>query len=528
MNRRTFETISKYIAGTHKTRVMFDHPGEGACASPKTGEIHMPGEIASHNALAALALLMHEAAHIKHSTKIPEKLCEDPIRKDIINALEDARIDMKNFNKMYNIVGFYERMYRDHKKPDPKKVPLPVKLLINQILKYESFGQFKYSDKATREWERNNKQETDYDKNLQHLFYYGVDAIENEDWKELKEICEKIRKLLQIDKPLSQMMPSDLDLKGAMQGEGQQGQGQGQGQGQDGKGQAQGKGKGKGGKDGKQDKDGPAGQGTDKNYYDGINIIDAILHPQSILARGSMEGSRGDQIGATALQEQTRQKFKELLNMKQRARRDDGNVLDVDNLIALHTGEVEELFKEEIIKHEKKSKIMILMDCSGSMSAPLLDGKDRQSALCACVKAVTDILDEVIELEGINVDYELAAFNTQYIKLEKEDWARTYMGMSGGTNFHRAFHEAITSLANDNSIDGKKMIVCFSDGDVCDSQINDVKNDIIKYGSDVRAMVIGIGTDPCGSMCQNIVGDNIVLAEENADLVLLDTIGEML
>jgi uncharacterized protein with von Willebrand factor type A (vWA) domain len=100
--------------------------------------------------------------------------------------------------------------------------------------------------------------------------------------------------------------------------------------------------------------------------------------------------------------------------------------------------------------------------------------------------------------------------------------------MSGGTNFHNAFHQAITDLANDNSIDGKKMIVCFTDGDVCESQIKDVKNDIIKYGSDVRAMVIGIGTDPCSHMSQEIVGDNIILAEENADLVLLETIGEML
>jgi hypothetical protein len=98
MNRRTFETLSKYIADTHKTRVIFDYDGEGACAMPKTGEIHMPAQIASHNALAALALLMHEAAHIRYSAKIPDKYYKDPIRKDIVNAIEDARIDVHNFN----------------------------------------------------------------------------------------------------------------------------------------------------------------------------------------------------------------------------------------------------------------------------------------------------------------------------------------------------------------------------------------------------------------------------------------------
>ncbi|MHA2046466.1 MAG: hypothetical protein ACW99G_16895 [Candidatus Thorarchaeota archaeon] len=529
MNRRTFETLSKYIAGTHKTRVIFDYPGAGACANPKTGEIHMPNEIASHNALAALALLMHEAGHIAHSGEIPERYYKDPIRKDIVNAIEDARIDIKNFNKLHNVKGFYERMYRDHKRPDPKKVGLPIKLLINQILSYEGCGRFCFKDKETRTWEKNTKRDSNNMRQLdrlQQMFYQGVSGIEYSDWKELDKAVDGIIKLLKIDKPLDQMM-GDLELQGANAPGDKDGKTPAsvneKGEVLDGDGNVIGK------VAGVVDKDGKAiGTGKDDNHYDGINVIDAILHPKSILEGGSMDGDRGDQIGPTALAEQTRQKFKELLNIKTKRIADDGNVLDTDNLIAYHTGDIDLLFKEELVKHEKKSKIMILMDSSGSMGSPLIDGKYRNRALVACVKAVVDILDEVIELEGVNVDYDLSAFDNDYYKLNKDTWSTDYLKRSGGTNFHGAFHQAITDLAGDNSIDGKKMIVCFTDGDVCESQLNDVKNDILTYGSDVRAMIIGIGTDPCSKMSTDIVGDNIILAEENADLVLLETIGEML
>jgi hypothetical protein len=520
MNRRTFETLAKYIAEQGKVHIMFDFPGEGACANPKTGEIHMPSEIASHNALAALALLMHEAAHIRHSQEIPEKFMKDPIKKDIVNAIEDARIDVKNFSRLVNIKGFYERMYRDHKPPDPKKIPLPIKLLINQILDYEGCGRYGYKDKDTKDWQGDSNGQI---QSLTQYFYQGVNAIEVNAWNQLDKACDDIIKLLKIDKPLAQMMPQDLVISGACKPSGP-GDKKGQGQGV-----AAGKGTIKVEVQGGDKKDGTdVGTGTDNNVYDGINVIDALLHPQSILAKGQMDGDRGDQIGPAALQEQTRSKFKELLNIKTKRTVSDGGILDVDNLISYHTGDIETLFKEEMVKHEKKSKITILMDCSGSMGAPLIDMKSRKKALVSCVKAVTDILDEVIDLEGINVEYDMAAFHCDYVKLPKEGWVQHYMRLSGGTDFHDAFHQAITDLANDNSIDGKKMIVCFTDGDVHEDQIKDVYNDIIKYGSDVRAMVIGIGTDPSSKMSQDIVGDRIILAEENADLILLETIGEML
>lgn len=527
MNRRTFETLSKYIAGEHKTRVIFDYDGEGACANPKTGEIHMPHAIASHNALSALALLMHEAAHIAHSKHIPEKFCKDPIKKDIVNAIEDARIDMKNFGLLCNVKGFYERMYRDHKRPDPKKVPLEVKLLINQILEYEHFGQFAFKDKETRAW-MSDKNYKDYNE-LSDAFYEGVQAIEYHNWNDLDKSVNRIIKVLKITKPLNKMMPQDLVLEGAIGDSGKDKGKNGQGvkvkvKGGNNPGDPDGKAAGDKGDEETDD----VGTGKDDNVYDSIDVIDAILHPKSILAKGDMSGSSGEDIGPAALQEQTRNKFKELLNIKTKRRSDDGSILDTDNLLSYHTGDIETLFKDEIVKHEKKSKITILMDSSGSMHSPLLDGHYRSRALVACVKSVTDILDEVIELEGINVEYTLAAFDNQYVKLAKEDWDKQYLKRSGGTNFHQAFHEAITELANDNSIDGKKMVVCFTDGDVNEDQIKDVKREIITYGSDVRAMIIGIGTDPCSHMSTEIVGDNIILTQENSDLVLLDVIGEML
>src|SRR5260221_557091 len=112
MYRRTFEVFAKWIADQNKVSIVFDTDG-GAHADLKTDTLHLPKEIGNDNALGALALLMHEAAHVKHSKKIPIKKVA-PMQSDfhILNAIEDVRIDRKNFQIMPNVYHFYEELVK--------------------------------------------------------------------------------------------------------------------------------------------------------------------------------------------------------------------------------------------------------------------------------------------------------------------------------------------------------------------------------------------------------------------------------
>jgi hypothetical protein len=143
MNRVTFEMLAKWIAKTNNAKVVFDGQATGASANVKTNEIFMPEDLKEHNILAGLALLMHEAAHLNHSKKIDPDLVKGHISRNILNVMEDIRIDHKNFNILYNIKEFYDRLITDHvhgKKDEMMKAPLMTRCLINAILYNEGFN----------------------------------------------------------------------------------------------------------------------------------------------------------------------------------------------------------------------------------------------------------------------------------------------------------------------------------------------------------------------------------------------------
>ena len=86
--------------------------------------------------------------------------------------------------------------------------------------------------------------------------------------------------------------------------------------------------------------------------------------------------------GMVGLQEQTKQGFKELLNIKESHKVDAGDAIDSDELTSFLTEDLDTLFQEEKIEHTKKSKIMILLDASGSMNDYLMCGKTRKDGVC--------------------------------------------------------------------------------------------------------------------------------------------------
>jgi len=114
MNKRTFDIIAKYISEDLGIKVIITNV-PGPCMSVEKKEIYLPENIQERNALSALAVLMHEAAHLKCSSKIPiDDIVKEPIDHMILNAIEDVRIDRKNMRRLPAVKGFYEKYIQEH------------------------------------------------------------------------------------------------------------------------------------------------------------------------------------------------------------------------------------------------------------------------------------------------------------------------------------------------------------------------------------------------------------------------------
>ncbi len=502
MNRRTFEILAKYIGKKHGITVHFDVEGGPPHANMKDKSIHLPFDIGKEHVFAALALLMHEAAHVAHSTKIPIKqVCRDQLDQSILNVMEDIRIDRKNMYLLPNIPEFYHILVEKYVKPLEPKAPFQTKVLVNCILEMEGFSG--YQDQQIKGFIQHH--------NLKRIIDGGIDNIEYDRWPDVSKTIQDIRAILYPNEPIG---PPPIEIGLA------QGDGQGNGQAGQGKVLVQSK-----GGQGQQMQGTAPGGGTDNNKYNGIEVI---MRPAKVWDKGeSMTGASGDQVGGVALEEITKQKFKEILNIKERTEISNGMKLDTENLISFFTGELEELFKEEKIVRTKKSKILFLLDASGSMGAPLLDNHRRVTVVTKCCKTLTSILQEVIETEGINVDYEVAGFEHCYIEYDRNNWWNEYRA-GGGTNLDNAFAEALERMRKDYTIEGKKIVIVFSDGDVSNDQIRNVKQQIVQAGEDIRCLIIGVGSDPTGALATEVIGDNLILAQENANNVIMDTIEQAL
>ena len=79
----------------------------------------------------------------------------------------------------------------------------------------------------------------------------------------------------------------------------------------------------------------------------------------------------------------------------------------------------------------------------------------------------------------------------------------------------------------DYTVDGNKMVILMTDGEVDTHQIEDIRNDIMKHNQDVRCMIIGVGADPMKDFMENLCDHNI-LCQELADVIILDCISEMI
>ncbi|MDP2941939.1 MAG: VWA domain-containing protein, partial [Candidatus Omnitrophota bacterium] len=285
-----------------------------------------------------------------------------------------------------------------------------------------------------------------------------------------------------------------------------------------------------------QNDDGVGNKGVGKDdsaekLKEGLKKI--VKNKEKVFALGDRIGENAKSdiacLGPLALKEMTKNKFVDLLDKKERRSvSEDQGKLNTDTLPSFLTGDIDDLFKESVIVRRKKSKILLVLDRSSSMRDKLIDGIPKCYLVVKAAKSIVDILKEVQEIEGINVDYEVAAFAAEYRLLAKETWEREYftVNMPDGTHLSGAFSKAQDQILNDPEIDGNRLIILITDGMVAESQIESIKLDILKHNQDVRCLIIGVGAS---IEILKLIGENRnIIAEEIADVVLMEAIQDML
>ena len=509
MNKRTWEIIAEYASDEMGIKVVIadDCQGPQICLETKT--ITLPTRIKEENALAALSSLFHEAAHMKYSTIIPKDFSKDSIDHHILNAMEDVRIDNKTFMLLPNIWDFYLDFVKNHLciKDNMDRImqqDMLTRCLIQLILLSTNFGKYAW-DKEAIDFLQDN--------HVYELFRNGVSYIDYKMWDDLRITIDKIKVIFNVNQPKEK-----LNDKGTGHGEEVQdcsgdrdtGDGSGKSKASDVKGKSPTR---------------DTSDRTEDTPKEDTKIED-LIRPKTMWGEGEgLTGPSSQGFSAVELQANTKQKFINALNMSEKYMTSDGNNLNTDNLIAFLTGDIEELFHEEETEVVKKSKIIFCLDASGSMHAPLIGRKNRNKALAECTKSLTNLLDEIRETEGLNVDYDILAFNSSVHPLPKEGWENMYLRMGGGTRAVKAIQEAVNIL-NRGDFDGNRIIVFVTDGDVDNRELKEIKEILQRNSSEIKALILGIGAS--GEYVEKLCGDRNILCFDHAEQILMEAIQTML
>ena len=143
MSLRTYEIITKYIGKDSGVRVILEPNAVPTC-NIKEKLITLPSNIKEENVFAALAEAMHEAGHVRMTTKEISKIPTDEFEHSVLNAIEDIRIDRDNFKILPNIKDFYreEMKMLDKYRKDAQDIPLSARVLCDIIMDLEGFSEF--------------------------------------------------------------------------------------------------------------------------------------------------------------------------------------------------------------------------------------------------------------------------------------------------------------------------------------------------------------------------------------------------
>lgn len=575
MDQRTYELISQFISERTGVRIEFILDDAVPHADVANKVIYLPANIKDENVFAALAITMHEAGHIQHTLFDPKQLVgECRQRFGILNAIEDVRIDIKNFDLLPNIKEFYRQLMKktvgQKSDKDWEQAPIQMKVLATLICNLEQFrGEMTTDKNIDRFIEDNRLMEQAFDlmKHLDWLEYAQKQSRLTDCkvyYREAKKIIDSIHKIIfgkQPQQPTGPQPQGRPDPNG-----GGTGKGKGKGKKADGdEEECQGSGEqeqeGDNKDEGGSDKDGEGKQGNpDKQDGDkddeaeaddsqkpknpkeeelgDTGVMELLRRRASEVFGQSRHTSRGRGsaiLGQVALEETTKNGLRELLNEKCIHEISEGNILDTNNLTTFFTGDIGELFKEQKVIARKKSKIVLMLDASGSMSERMCFSKDYTRKDHVVVKnalAIKKILDEVCEMEGMNVVYETWAFSCSTWKcgmpLDNTNdgyFKQGYYG--GGTDIVEGLKQAQKTLT-DPEVEGERLLIFLTDGEVSELQIADMKKKIMYSNSNIKALIIGVGANINGFFVKQVIGNNNIIAEKHSNIVLMEAICQLL
>lgn len=521
MDKRTFEIIAKWAAKESNVKIVLEE-NINPKADVKTNTIFMPTNISDTDRWKALMLCLHEAGHLRHSKKVP---IEDLIDKDdqnkffILNAAEDIRIDKKMFTILPNVMSWYGKAYELFTKDkqwieSSSSLPIYMQVLQKLIFSIEGF-----SGKA---YPKFDKKVSDMIDNLaiENDMYDLVQALDAAKWDKVKEKIDEIYKKFKLDKqPKQKFTPPPSFFSQGDEGD------------DDGKNKA----KAPAGMSGKlDDKKGNKSGSGDGGGANPADLMGTIKTQVSKCVQGGGTGAgqhastANTKLSGIELENRTKQSFKDMLSVKETKQIDEGLKLNVDSLTTFFTGQVDDLFCDDIVIKKKKSKILILLDGSGSMVEKLLDRKERKDVAGSCCKELCKLMEETHSIEGGETDYDIHLFTERYIAESKDSWEKAYSRLSGGTNLINAFTGALSTLEKDQTITGKRILIVITDGEVDDQEIKEVKSLLLKTNNDTRVMFIGIGANPASDFAETVLMDRNIISSDYASTIIYETIMDML
>jgi len=522
MNRRTYELLARWIADQEGIKIEFE---DDCCPQVEMNSkvITLPGNIREEDALGSLAALMHEAGHLEITSKIDLRgIIESKLDQEILNVLEDIRVDLHNFQRLPNVRTFYKqriaKSFKLIKKDDFLKKELIVRVFCKMIERGEKFQGFPdpEADKFINDCGlMQDVQDWQY---VQSSYYSDKEELysTNERKKIIKSVKEKVKSLLFPPKappPAPKGRKKDEDGKQQQEKTPQKGNGSGCDPKDD-------------SSDEKEEREEPddSREGTEPDNATSeqedetaqeINEEMKGLFPTLESYKPDKEGMKKRDLPDAAVRELTKDEFKRLLNKKYKKIVDYGRMLNTKALHNYALGNFEKLFIDRKIIHKKKSKIVFLLDASGSMSG------GKKEILIRAVKPIIKTVDEVRKGEGIDVEWCVIGFCEKAERFQNSTWEQEFMQMSGGTFITGAIKAGIKEI-NAGDITGSRILVLATDGEVGADDIKTAQNLLLR--EDTKAVILGIQTNPFSPFSRNIVKDNIIWTEKDADQVILSAV----
>jgi hypothetical protein len=505
---KTFQILANWVS--EKTDITIEYADiPQATVNTEKRLISLPNRIKVADPYAATAMLLHEAGHIKYTdNELMNKVVKSPQDKTLHNAMEDVRINRKMFHMLPNVKAFFGELYSGSIPPKGyfdnanNDQELRLRQVFMRVMMYiEGFYEI---EEAIPEYKG-----VDY-RDMASLFYKGLEGLDKNDPTMVREAIEEIKKKLNIEDSEENEQGKPNEGEGGEKGEA--GEGQDDSAAEEAPEAAEGEGGGEGEEEGE----------TKKSMKSGGDMWGT----EHVIEQDTSD--KPHELPTRALQELTRQKFCELLKETFKKFIPMGSSININNLTSYHTGNVEGLFRAEVKRKRFNSKVIFLLDQSGSMADNMTGvSNEKWPVMCASLKPVIELIAELKEQEGIAIDFEVWTFDTEIIKKYTVETINELPRARprGGTNILEGFKEAQESLLVDKEINGRKMIILATDGQVSDDEIKAIEVEILKHNEDVRCMLIGIGAESSG--CRSLFERNII-SQDIAEDVILAAVSDLL